>query len=1180
MTALQPLEVSTFPLHGLRLIEASAGTGKTHTITNLYVRLLLGRGTKRPLLTREILVLTFTIAATDELRSRIRARVAEASRVFGAFHSATATENDEFLAYLRATSAAPEQDRKLLSFGLLTMDEAAIFTIHGFCSHILREQSFETGQLFNQAPGGLLQEMDQSQLLQRCAEDCFRAELLTLAPHTGAIALQLWPTPGSLVQSIRSVIFRHEVLLQPPEKDVTQALEAWFKDIASCKKAWLEVGASKLVRAAGFKGTTKTVKWLGQLDAYCASDALDIAIWGNWNRATLDKNQAKKTVMPDHPIFASVESIWQRRTLLAQVQFNLWHQVVNSVRARMRLLKTRLNLMNPDDLLKQAYQSLENQNLATRLRISWPVAMVDEFQDTDNLQYGIFKRIYLSAHAAKQPQDSSLIFIGDPKQAIYQFRGADIYTYINAKRQIQDKIFSLDINWRSTAPMVTAVNCLFSRGKPFGAGDDILFARSRAAKINQHRLFTQADSKVPPMQIFTCEQTIAGADKPQRIQDMRQMLVEHSAETCAQLLIASNRYAINNNPVTAGQIAFLVRRHSEAALVQAALLKRHINSVCLSHNSVFQSTTADDLLVVLGAIIAPSNDRLLKQALATRLLQSNLSAIAALDEDMILFQQRTEEFAAYHHRWQNDSFAAMMDQLIQQRHIAHNWLGQPGGERALTNLRHLTELLQAHSLQAPGLHRLLRWFERKRAENTPDESDQLRLESDRHLVQVVTMHAAKGLEYDIVFIPLLDSGTSVKHSKEAVLYHAATQDGFESRLDLAAENSVKVQAETERLAEDMRLLYVALTRAKYQCYVGIPILKAARTTAASTLFAFDIQLPEEERLAPLAELPSTLFRHQRLAVVSQTTVPEQAAVTTLMAPKARPVIADQWRMHSYTGLAAMLSSAQKSALSSATQEADILCTEPGVADDDSTGEDAIAQRTFSRFTFPRGPKTGIALHGLLELLDFTHTENIDVITSRTLLKAGLDVPQWQAVLTKWIAEILSTPLNLYGTLRLDTIARHARLDEMEFHFPVQLGQSFIHLVQSYGYLPGQLHLRDLNGMMSGFIDLIFEFQGQYYVADYKSNDLGNSQANYQRRQMMAAIASHKYDLQYLIYTMALHRYLNHRLAHYDYDRDFGGVYYLFLRGMGGTKNTPEDHQGVFFDRPDKTLVEQMDKLVR
>lgn len=1174
---MQELNSFKFPLSGRLLIEASAGTGKTYTISSLYLRLLLGRdpALRRPLLVSEILVLTFTIAATDELRSRIRDRVILARDIFS---GSTDPASDDFIKQLLETTEDQTRDRKILSAALQTMDEAAIFTIHGFCARILSEQSFATGMLFDQSL-----DADRDVLLQTAAEDCFRQLIMPLEPIPRALALETFKSPEEILRIVKSYVFRHGLIRLPDATEQVDGFEQLVEDNQRCKQLWLEHNITDVITNANFKANSKAVHRIKSnssmfIEDYCLNEEFDPEQWLPWTSEELLKAKKKSgTRMPEHEIFELIESIYERRDLIQVYRTNLYHQVTDFIQAHMANSKTELGQLTLDDLLSEVHRAVENPVLRRALRQEWPAAMIDEFQDTDDLQFGIFSSIYgeTTTNTEKQSQPgSTLLFIGDPKQAIYNFRGADVYTYLNAKLTVDDS-YSLGTNWRSTPAMINAVNYLFDKPKVFGESTPIEFSKVDFAAANANNALIIQGDEVAPISVFLDEETTASQYLPN--------LMNFAAEQTVELLHLGKQgqATINGEPITPGQIAFLVRSGRDARAARQALALRGVRSVYVTQESVFLTETADDLRIILEAVVDPTNEAAIKAAMGTRLMQCSAAELQELSENWSSLHAVMDEFQHYHHLWATLEVAPMIEHLMIRREIPGKWLGREDGERQITNLRHLAEILQHRSMSAPGMRRLLKWFQREKlaADTVAAEDRQLRLESDSNLVQIVTMHVSKGLEYDIVMIPYAGFGEPpqgrMKQQKEATpMFHVQSdqtegQSGFKSAIDFSADPTSQASARQEDFDESMRLMYVALTRARYRCYLGLPLSRQIHSTPIARLIGFSSN-DTESVSATLEALPTKLFTQTK---IGQTAISQYEPLNPkqeFVPPRQMPKVSWNWRMHSYTGLTRLLSQTD--------HPEDNLQPKPAYGDDDVQSDSLQPNLAPSRFTFPRGPKVGIALHSFMEHLSFSASQiEVKDHAKKCLDKMGIEDEEgiWNTVMCTWFTDIVTTPLDSTG-IRLNDINQRQRLDEMEFHFPINANQDLIRALKNKQILPDHMEMRinELQGMMTGYIDLIVMHNGKFYLIDYKSNDLGPSQSNYAPDAITEAVRHHHYDLQYLIYTVALNRYLEQRVTDYDYELHFGGVRYLFLRGMDGTESS-----GVYQDQPDRQLIMDLDQLL-
>lgn len=1167
--AVQPLDPLVLPLHGERLIEASAGTGKTFTIAALYLRLILGLGGEnafpRPLSVEELLVVTFTEAATEELRGRIRQNIHRLR-----IACLRERSEDPLLRRLLAEIDDKPQAARILLLAEQQMDEAAIFTIHGFCQRMLSMNAFESGMLFEQK---LLE--DEATLRRQACADFWRRHCYPLPRAVAQAVSEEWSGPDALLKDIsqwlqgespgvKQFFAEGETLSSLHEKIVSR--------IDAVKLQWRAAAADlqPLIKASGVDQRSYSIRhlpgWLTEIGEWAESETLGYQLpkaLERFAQSTLTE-KTKKGQPPSHSLFVAVENLLAQPLSLRNL---LIVRALKEIREQVQQEKARRGELGFDDMLSRLDRALQQpggEALATAIRQRFPVAMIDEFQDTDPQQYRIFRTLYLG-----QTQ-TAMLLIGDPKQAIYAFRGADIFTYIKARNEIPAH-YTLDTNWRSSPTMIAATNRLFQQVEtPFLFGQ-IPFLPVKAADRNSEYRFTLRGETQPALRFWLQPGEGAGVNDYQQAMAMQcatQIRDWLSAGQQKEALLWRGEQA---SALQASDITVLVRSRHEATIIRDALSSLHIPSVYLSsRDSVFATAEARELLWILQAVLAPERESLLRSAMATGMLGLDARALDSLNQDEAAWDRLVEEFLSYRQLWISRGVMPMLHALIGARHIAEDLLATPAGERRLTDILHISELLQEASLDLESEHALVRWLGQRIAEPDNNASNQqLRLESDKHLVQIVTIHKSKGLEYSLVWLPFIAS----YRPQQSGIYH--DRQSYDPLLDLGEDEISQQLVEEERLAEDLRLLYVALTRSIWHCSIGIaPLFRGGRAKKGLT----DVHLSALGYLIQKAEAMDAAGLAEQLQALTDDAIATDILSegdSTPWQPVAQPQpplavrclkhpVTDNWRVTSYSGL-------QQQGRHSLAEFMPRL-------DTDAVGDSAAPKATtLTAHTFPRGASPGTFLHSLLENIDFSQPVEGDWVAEQ-LRQQGFG-EEWQSVMTQWLTQILHAPLNGTGvSLRqLDARQRHA---ELEFYLPItgnlQAGE-LDRLIKQYDPLSAAcppLDFRDVKGMLKGFIDLVFSWQGKYYLLDYKSNWLGEEGEAYSQQAMEEAMKSHRYDLQYQLYTLALHRYLRHRLAEYDYQQHFGGVIYLFLRGVD--ENSPG--QGIFTTCPDRALIEGMDRL--
>ncbi len=965
------------------------------------------------------------------------------------------------------------------------------------------------------------------------------------------------------------------VIKAPPPSDETLASrhEHILSRINALKQQWCAsvdeldgviessgIDRRKFNRGNQTKWIEKITAWAqAETQTYQLPDALE-----KFSRRFLEERTKAGGITPQHPLFVAIEELLAEPLTIKDL---LITRALAEIRETVAQEKQRRGELGFDDMLSRldvALRSNSGDALASAIRGRFPVAMIDEFQDTDPQQYRIFRRIW------RHQPDTALLLIGDPKQAIYAFRGADIFTYMKARSEVSAH-YTLDTNWRSAPGMVNSVNTLFSQMNDAFMFREIPFAPVKSAQKNQSLRFVLNGETQPAMNMWLMEGESCGIGDYQSY--MAQVCATQirdwlkAGQTGDALLVSEK----TSRPVRASDISVLVRSRQEAAQIRDALTLLAIPSVYLSNrDSVFETLEAQEMLWILQAVMTPERENTLRSAMAASMMGLTAQDIETLNNDENAWDTVVEEFDGYRQIWHKRGVMPMLRALMSARNIAENLLATAGGERRLTDILHISELLQEAGSQLESEHALVRWLSQHILE--PDSnaaSQQLRLESDKHLVQIVTIHKSKGLEYPLVWLPFI---THFRVQDQA-FYH--DRNSFDAVLDLShAEESVEL-AEAERLAEDLRLLYVALTRSVWHCSLGVAPLvrrrgdKKGDTDVHQSALGRLLQKGEPKDAAGLRACIDALCGEDITCRTPAEPDSERWQVTeasraALSARALRRMPADNWRVTSYSGL-------QQQGHSVAQ---DLI---PRLDVDAAGVGDVVEEPELTPHQFPRGASPGTFLHSLFEDLDFT--QPVDPAWVREKLELGGYDAHWEPVLTQWLDAVLQAPLTERGVSLRHLSAREKQV-EMAFYLPIAqplIASQLDALIRRFDPLSAgcpPLDFMQVRGMLKGFIDLVFRHEGRYYLLDYKSNWLGEDSTAYTQEAMASAMQAHRYDLQYQLYTLALHRYLRHRIADYDYERHFGGVIYLFLRGV----DREYPRQGIFSTRPDGELIALMDEM--
>lgn len=1166
----------TIPLLGRLLIEASAGTGKTYTLSLLYLRLLLGIGQSsyhRPLTVGEILVVTFTRAATEELRYRIRESIHQLRVACLRGYHTKAIYNK-----LLAQISDPNYAAEILRLAELNMDEASIYTIHGFCQRILTSNAVESGVLFEYR---LSLAMDD--LYAQIFQDFWRRFFNPLPLNVVRQVRKEWGSPEKLANTFIAHLKQfNSCSFLSGERLSHHLIVSVYNDkishINEIKKIW-QNSRNEIDSIIQYSGVSKQsynkknrLKWLLAIDKWACTVTTDFTLpevlYKFSSSVLIEKSENNP---PEHRLFDLINELYEGELTLNALLFD---SILNELGRALLLEKQKRAEIESDDLLvflKDALTCRQANGLADKLASCYPVAMIDEFQDTDEIQYQIFDRIY------RNRQQTGLILIGDPKQAIYQFRGADVFVYMKIKNSV-DNYFTLDTNWRSSAAMIAGVNQLFMNKTPPFIFKDIPFIPVKSAIDHDVKRIEVFDKKIPAFQYYLLPGTLTTDNY--RCESAKLA----AKQICHFIRAGLNKKAVlvdgnHKKPISSSDIAILVRDKNEAAIIKEALREQGVQSVFLSNRlSVFESLQAKEVFWLLRAILTPQNPQYIYTALATRLFAVDMLALNNFQHNSYPFDEIIDEFHSYRHYWDRFGILAMFRYIMQKRNIPETLLAMPDGERILTDFMHLSELLQQMSDEFDSPQAFLRWFTRQMTDpNMKQDSHEQRLESDENLVKIITIHKSKGLEYPIVFIPFFCLYKKIIGS----VYH--DRDTFEcKRTRIPDEKTVKL-IEEELLAEDLRLCYVALTRAIYCCSLGLAFIKNNKCKFHESALGYLIQQGREGDDVFLQDCLTKLSLFVKQDIQSLAIIPPIYQNTekdlTLSANQFTRRLSRNWTISSYSRFCTEDHTEIAQVIAEdLLPEFDIDASlDKFKLDEDDQERRNNDSEAISIHRLPGGAKMGTLMHSLLEKLDFMSSDRADCFKE---FKCRLNLThEWSAVLAAWLTTILTAPL-CPKDLTLSQVCNDKKLVELAFYFPIksELSATLIDKVcQQYDPLSAKCHplsFKAVTGMLKGFIDLIFEWQGQFYILDYKSNWLGTDFSAYTKPALDEAMIAHRYDLQYQLYTLVLHRYLRQRIPNYNYEKHIGGVYYLFLRGM--TKEIPGN--GVFYYRPEKKFIEEFDRL--
>jgi len=1183
-------------------IEASAGTGKTYTIVGLYLRLLI----EKQLKTDQILVMTFTKKATAELRDRIFARLRETLH----YLRSGETEDSNFMSDLERSIAGKDRDQLInhLSDSVRNFDESQIYTIHGFCQKILREDALMAGTPFE------VEITQQDDLLLEAAEDewrLFMAKYQSDEPGRYLIRklLDMANTPAALVKALDPLFSRKYAELEGQGSsdpigflnEVIRQRRAlaslWSREKEELNRIMDECPVSWFQQHLDGR-RKKLIRFLE--DDEFVTDAPDDDVLRYFRADYLydeqnipKKNKGNKT--EEHRFFELCQEYHDLISEIGQISTFLIQQLYASIGKRRESLSAGSKTLTYDDLLQKVAETVTDpdhgKELASAINKKVPYALVDEFQDTDPVQYQIFDSIY-----PESGDESGLMMIGDPKQAIYAFRGADIYTYLRARKQCKGEEYALQKNYRSSKELIEGVNTLFQGGHDPFLEKEIPFIPSDSGVAEHSNGLLIHGEQPKPLRISLNNTFFKNKNEP---------LSFSVGETVTQIVHLLNlskdgKATIEERALKASDICVLVNNHKDAAVIKRALKRAGVGAVTYSRDKVFESFEAIRLNLALIAILEPLNSRRVRAALLNGFFGLSLSSIDRILGDESAFQGFVEELQSLNEIWHQSGFYPMFRALLYHNERLSNLAGLEFSERILTNLLQLADICskaEAEGKLSP--HALHSWFERQMADPDQDDEKTLLLESDQNLVKISTIHSSKGLEFPIVFVltPWAGLSSSGRSNKSLFkIYNDRDRDRTVINIDQTDSEERRVAAERskfESLADEVRKFYVAVTRAKYQCYLcwsthssshfsGLGAAILGREMAIELIGESKSTISEKDRLNQdyFSQFFSGLTHANPDLVALDVKSEAQSDTKTLK----YSLETDQtMNFRSYNGRKELPVQKRLESFSSLVHHK----SEPGAPDYDQMVQsyadalvsDPAPAHERNIFTFPKGATAGSAIHKVFEHEHFDFSkdtvEGDEVWIGEVLDQYRID-PDWSKVIRNMLNDASGAVI---PGLKLNEAGLNDQLREMEFHF----GSSAVPADQLFKIIRNDGNRVDNGydssnrvgaGFLTGFIDLIVRQNGMFYILDYKSNYLGDSASDYEPPNLEREMQLAGYDLQAHIYMVALVKYLENRLPNFSYEKHIGGAVYLFVRGVKkGTGN------GVWFKKPDVEVVRKLDQIL-
>ncbi|WP_343152545.1 exodeoxyribonuclease V subunit beta [Buchnera aphidicola] len=1157
-------EIFNFLLEGKHVIEASAGTGKTFFIVLTYIRLILGiniKKEKNPLSVKKILVLTFNKSAKEEIFKRIKKTIQELKLAI----LKKKINNNNIIVFINKIKNF-ELAKALLLKAEFDLDQAKIFTIDSFFFKTLNYYTFHLSSQNNIK--------NERNMYLETTIDFWRKQCFLLPKNLLNIIYKKWKNPLNLFKEIEPWINyqKNNPYLKIKKKYcVINLHKKNIKKINFFKKSWL--GVSKkifnsidefIINKRIFNKRNKK-RWINIINKWAIEKTVDYFIPKELSyfkkKINKTKNKKNKTL---YNFFIFTE-FFLKENFSIKKEFILLS--IKNVIHYTNLRKKNIGYLEYSDVSNLLFKELKKKknNFLRKISKDFSAVLIDEFQDINFQQHKIIKKIFY------ERKNIFLLLIGDPKQSIYNFRGANIFSYFQSKSEIKSHFF-LEKNWRSTPSIINNINLLFSRIKNPFLNSKIKFIPSTFFKKNKYNYFKINNIIQPSFSIFINSNEIISK------RNYEEWISKECAKSISYWLergrSGNATISIKNKikSISEKDIVVIVKNKIEAICIQDALKKNNVPSIYLSNKkNIFDTLEAKELFWILTAILDSKNEKKLKRALCTNLLENDSNQINKIFLNLEYWSSTINKFYHFYKIWEKLGIFSLIKHLIKIKKKKINLNEKKENIFNVNNFLHLGKIIDEKYFLLNEKKILVYWLEGKinNIDYLP-KNNFVQNPDSNNSVKIISIHKSKGLEFPLVWIPFI-----MNYKKRKIGLYPNKKNQFRINLE---ENSKKSKlVDKERLSEDMRLLYVALTRTIIHCSLGIARVQTIRkkkynifSNVHHSAFGYLLQRGKKCNLSIFKKNLKEIQKYEDIKFFSNFKEKIFQKKINVNIPinvkKFNRKILNYWDITSFSKL----------------QKENLVLTNKKKKNSNAKIIN-VSNDTLSPYYFPRGVEFGSLLHNILKKCKFNDKIN-DYHILKEISKVKLN-KEWIPIIKNWMYQIFQKKINNYG-LKLSNLKENEYLKELKFFYPIKKiinDYKFNKIIKLFRLKNQEIPLFNFEkkkGMLTGFIDLIFFSNKKYYILEYKSNWLGYDNSFYSKKNIKSEIIKHRYDIQSLLYIIALNRYLKNKIKKYNFNQNFGGFYFLFIRGMYLEKNKTNENNGIYHFLPKENCINKLDNFFK
>lgn len=1143
-------------INKINLIESSAGTGKTNIISLLYLRFLLNINIESKyfsnLLINNILIVTFTDLASLEIKNRILNNIRNLKE--SCINNYCINENiDIIFNYIKNIPNIVN----LLNQIENNIDYTSIFTIHGFCKKIIFNNFIEFNISYNCK---ILS--DEYNLIYELTICYWYNNLSLLKENILLIILKYWSNYNFLFNDIIKIYNFNNIKCNFKKKIFNSIENCYFSIlnyIIFFKKEWLLNNKYLYNYLLKFKDKMFSLLELKnlflQINFWAKSKTLDFYI-----PKILYKLRYKFFLYNyKYTYFNKDYTLLYLDSLLYKLN-DLYNYILldclKFIKINIKLRKKEKLLISFDDLINKFNKFLNNNNnlfLINYIRKNYPIILIDEFQDTDINQYCIFKKIYIKNSSKFK---TKMILIGDPKQLIYSFRGANIFSYMYAKKNIK-YIYTCNINWRSSYYLNKSFNYIFTRVKNFFLYKYINYVKLKS-DLNNKNLYILKNNCIDnsiKFHIF----------KDLKYKNLKFNLAKYCAIKLIKLLSNKNIYILdkykNKRNLYPSDFCILVYSNTDIKIILDVFKNFNLPIFYnYTKDSIFNTKESEDIIYILKCILFPISKINIRNILLTSLFGYSILNINFYIDNDNYFNKLIEEFYLYYDIWNKFGIYSMIKYIIKKKKkIVNNILNK---NDYINNILHLSEILQNIYLKLNDKFLLLKWLENKVINKKNIFKKRYYIRSNfynKESINISTIHKSKGLQYNIVWLPFL-----IKLKINNRFYYFYNRKNLSFNLDLYKTYYGKFLMMEEIISEEIRLFYVAITRSIYQCNIFIYDYDINNKIFYSKYINNILGIKEKNSFINLNSYIKSNINYKYILIK----------------------FLNLYKYIKYNkNIFFNIKKSKKKVLKFkefVIKRNKFILNYSNIKKKISYLNNYIKNNINNNNFLLRGKNIGNFFHNIIENINFKNFNfNIKFLLFK-LNEFNID-KKYFFLIKNILFNLLNVKLNNLN-INLCSLNKINIYKEFNFFLYVYKKFSFINylnIISKYDLISRKCINNNLNfnfyGFLNGIIDLIFYYNNKYYIIDFKTNWIDSHYSSYNYRNMFELMCKNRYDIQYQIYSLALHKFLKMKYNNYCYKNNFGGIYYIFLRGIFLDTNN-KSLTGIYFIKPKFKLIYKLSRF--